>query len=636
MSESGKHAMGGDDLDETYADDAAEFALPGDDIDETYADDGAVTALADDLDETYADDTDLGAAPSDDFDETYADDLDETYADDENAAEIFGADAALAAGAAVASPKQPSVASSLADAFLGAGTPAVTAPIPDAPAKHTTNAPEIRGFTYVGRLGGGGFADVYRYRDSFGRDVAVKVLHEGMSAATFAKFEHEAMLMARFSEHPNIVTIYQSGISEDGRPFLVMEMYPGGSLATEVKENPYSYEKALEVGIKIAGAIETAHRMGVLHRDIKPSNILFNRLGHPALSDFGISVQLEAGMQATGAMSPQWAPPEQFVGAALDPAGGEAGSDVAQGVGKWSDVYALAATLWAAMEGHSPMWVPGEPNDFAHLRERAVQVAVPDFKNAEVPEDFVRVLQIALSKNPADRYQSLLDFARAMQRVQAAHDLPVTRVEVLSEDGEIKGEESGLSEFAMAQVRKTALAANAQPNPQQLVIDSAPAPQPTPSPFLTSAAAGVPRMPAGNYGASGLPASAPPVAKAVRKSRPGLIVGIVLAALVVLGGGVTAALLLGGGKETATVPQVSNLAGTVNGESVIFTWVNTDQQEGDTYHYVIENSAGADSQGDLAESTVTVQRHEGETCIQVSLVRADGSASAPKSACASE
>ena len=83
-----------------------------------------------------------------------------------------------------------------------------------------TQPPELPGFTYIGWIGGGGFADVFRYRDSLGRGVAVKVLHQTVDETAFNAFAAEAVLMARLSGHPNIVTIHSSELSPDGRPFL--------------------------------------------------------------------------------------------------------------------------------------------------------------------------------------------------------------------------------------------------------------------------------------------------------------------------------------------------------------------------------------------------------------------------------
>ena len=167
-----------------------------------------------------------------------------------------------------------------------------------------TPAPELPGYTFRKWLGGGGFADVFHYhQEGLGRDVAIKMLHHGVNPKTLAAFQTEASLMAKLSSHPNIVTIFEMDIASDGRPYLVMEMCPAAHLGERVSRRLYSPAKAMEVGVQIAGAVETAHRLGVLHRDIKPANILFTQFSVPALTDFGISISVDQGATASTAMS---------------------------------------------------------------------------------------------------------------------------------------------------------------------------------------------------------------------------------------------------------------------------------------------------------------------------------------------
>ncbi|MDY2941357.1 MAG: serine/threonine-protein kinase [Varibaculum sp.] len=296
-----------------------------------------------------------------------------------------------------------------------------------------TDYPVIPGCEYVDRCGGGGFADVLRYRDSLGRDVAVKVLRQGVDEKAIGGFEQEAMLMAKLSNHPNIVSIYQFGVDGNDRPYLIMEMYPSGSLADDIRNRVYTPAKTLAVGIQLCGAIETAHRMGVLHRDIKPANILFNDFGRPALTDFGISVAVDQDNPMGNAMSPQWAPPEQFSASAGD-------------IGPWSDVYSLAATLWAALAGHSPMWVSGQSNDAAHLRSRAETMPVPPLDREDVPPQLEQVLRVAMSKRPEQRYGSALEFARALQATQATLSFGVTQIDVLSDSAGRKSDVDSLTD----------------------------------------------------------------------------------------------------------------------------------------------------------------------------------------------
>ena len=270
--------------------------------------------------------------------------------------------------------------------------------------KQRTTAPDITGFAYLDWIGGGGFADVFKYQDSMGRSVAVKVQHRDVDGSAEAAFRAEAALMAKLSTHPNIVTIHTSGVSADGRPFLVMEECDRDHLGARVAQGRMSTSETMEIIIQVASAVETAHRMGILHRDIKPANILFTEFGRPALTDFGISVSGESG-HASGALSPLWAPPEQHPN-----------SD--KPMGPWSDVFSLAATMWAMLVGRSPLEVPGGPNDKLSLMHRARTFTPSPTGRQDVSDTLERLLQTALTREPTQRYQSALEFARAIQGAQ--------------------------------------------------------------------------------------------------------------------------------------------------------------------------------------------------------------------------
>ena len=102
-------------------------------------------------------------------------------------------------------------------------------------------------------------------------------------------FASEADATARLADHPYIVSVMNAGTTDDGRPYLVMRYCPPPDLGVRVRGNPMPVAEAISTGIKLASAIETAHRSGILHRDIKPSNVLVTSYSEPALTDFGIA-----------------------------------------------------------------------------------------------------------------------------------------------------------------------------------------------------------------------------------------------------------------------------------------------------------------------------------------------------------
>ncbi|WP_316292539.1 serine/threonine protein kinase [Clavibacter michiganensis] len=204
-----------------------------------------------------------------------------------------------------------------------------------------SSPPVLPGFTYVTVLGSGGFADVFLYeQDMPRRQVAVKVmLAEIVTDRLRAMFRAEADLMAQLSAHPSVLTVHQASVAADGRPYLVMELC-SSSLSDRYRREPLGVAEVLRVGIRIASAVETAHRAGVLHRDIKPANILTTAFGHPVLSDFGIASTLEdaAATDAVGLSIP-WSAPEVL-------------ADESPGTVR-SEVWSLAATVYSLLAGRN-------------------------------------------------------------------------------------------------------------------------------------------------------------------------------------------------------------------------------------------------------------------------------------------
>jgi tRNA A-37 threonylcarbamoyl transferase component Bud32 len=204
--------------------------------------------------------------------------------------------------------------------------------------------PTVPGLTALSVLARGGYATVYRaVQESVGRDVAVKVENRRLeSERDQRRFLREARAAGRMSGHPNVIDLFDAGVTPSGHPYLIMELCEA-SYAERMKTNPLAAVEARDVGVKIADALADAHALGVLHRDVKPANLLISRFGEPQLADFGLAVLDEARDYSItlDVLTPAYASPEMFRYAPPSPA---------------ADVYALCATLYALMRGRPPRW----------------------------------------------------------------------------------------------------------------------------------------------------------------------------------------------------------------------------------------------------------------------------------------
>jgi serine/threonine protein kinase len=228
-------------------------------------------------------------------------------------------------------------------AFLLDPVGGVAAAIVDAPLLQS----RIGAYQVTGELGRGGMGAVYRAvraDDAFRKEVAIKVIRGGADdAQARRRFRAERQILATL-DHPHIARLLDGGATEDGRPYVVMELVEGEPLDRYCDARALSLERRLRLFLDVAAAVASAHRRLVVHRDLKPGNILVTAEGTPKLLDFGIAKLLDGPPGAATAtlmraMTPAYASPEQVRGGPITTA---------------TDVYALGMILYELLTGEPP------------------------------------------------------------------------------------------------------------------------------------------------------------------------------------------------------------------------------------------------------------------------------------------
>src|ERR671910_2902711 len=258
-------------------------------------------------------------------------------------------------------------------------------------------------------LGSGGMAEVYLAHDEvLDRDVALKVLTEkhAENEEFVERFRREAR-SAAFLNHPNIVSVYDQGCSEDGTYYIAMEYVPGGTLKDRVLgEGVLDPDAATKFASQIAQALGHAHEHGVIHRDIKSRNILLTQAGYAKVADFGIARAATATTTSSRSSlvlgTPGYISPEQAMGEPVDTR---------------SDLYSLGVVLYEMLTGTLPYG--GEDPASMAFQHVHGPLRSPREANPDVPEPLNALTAKLLAKDPEDRHASAAELADDLERVRS-------------------------------------------------------------------------------------------------------------------------------------------------------------------------------------------------------------------------
>lgn len=376
--------------------------------------------------------------------------------------------------------------------------------------------PAPPGYEVLSVLGRGGFATVYRARQtSLGREVAVKVLmSEVVTDADRRRFDRERRLLAALDTHPHVVDVHDAGIT-GGRPYVVMRLYPGGTLHDLLRrQGPLHPGHVVQVVEALAAALDAAHALGATHRDVKPENVLLTEHGAPVLADFGIAGMRAAEIDAapthlsTAFCTPAHAAPEVLEAKAFSVA---------------SDVYSLASTAYTLLAG-APAFDTSTPRGVVRVLDE------PPPPLPHVPAVLEVVVLAGLAKSPAARPATAGQFAAELRRAWQSQVAPPR--------------------------------APALPAPAPV-----PAPAPAPAPVPVHAAPG---SAAPGHEVAGVHAVAGPAPAVPARRRPGLrATASAVAALVAVGAALVVAFVMATPGDPVPTTHVATLVG---GGDVTSVW----------------------------------------------------------------
>jgi CheY-like chemotaxis protein/tRNA A-37 threonylcarbamoyl transferase component Bud32 len=271
-------------------------------------------------------------------------------------------------------------------------------------------------YEFLEIIGEGGVAMVFKARHPhLQKMVAIKMLHASeMSDNTVARFQREAQAISAI-DHPNIIMVYDFGVTERKQPFMVMELIQGRSLETVLRDEDFlPLQRGLDILIPVGEGLSQAHDCGILHRDIKPDNIMLKEMANrppiPKILDFGLAklkdpeaqkaIKLTQTQHING--SPPYMSPEQVLGRTLD---------------ERSDVYSFGCVIFETLSGYSP-----------HVGTTAMEIMIKHVEQPPLtfeqvrpdlayPEELKQLVAKSVQKDPDDRYQNMRELTSDLQKL---------------------------------------------------------------------------------------------------------------------------------------------------------------------------------------------------------------------------
>ena len=276
--------------------------------------------------------------------------------------------------------------------------------------------PQLAGYEILGELGRGGMGVVYRARQiRLNRFVALKMLLHADSAdlSDMVRFRSEAEAVASV-RHPHVVQVHEFGHCE-GKPYFAMEFLSGGTLYHRLRtDSPLDPAYAAQLIEKLARAVQAAHAQGIVHRDLKPGNILFDDIGEPRITDFGLAKRASLQLTRTQAImgTPAYMSPEQASGRT-------------KFVGPPSDIYALGVILYECLTGKTPF----NGDDTIAVLAQVLNDSPASLRSQvrTVPRDLELICLKCLEKRPDDRYLTSESLAEDLARYLAGKPVEVRR-----------------------------------------------------------------------------------------------------------------------------------------------------------------------------------------------------------------